>query len=351
MSQQPQILECTLRDGSYALDFQFTKEDTAKIVSKLDELGFSLIEVGHGIGLGASKNGHGQAAASDQEYMNATASNVKKGKWGMFCIPGIADIEDLEIAESFGMNFVRIGCEVSEVDIAIEFIKRAESMGMQVFSNLMKSYTCEPEYFAEQAAKCFDNGADCVYVVDSAGGMLPTELDKYADAIWSRFPDAKLGFHGHNNLGMAVSNSLHCLDRGFSVVDSSLQGLGRSSGNAPTEQLAAAMIRSNYHLSVDIVDVMHAGEQLIRPLINITGIDSLDTVAGMALFHSSYMRRVLDTSKNLNIDPRRLIIELCEHDKTNAAQELVDNCAKTVLKRHGKMQLFSTRTYYGEEQK
>src|SRR5215470_16436269 len=94
----PDILEVTLRDGSYLIDFQFTAEDTATIAAALEAIGFHWIEVGHGLGLHASQSGKGLAAATDEEYMEATAHALKRAKWGMFFIPGIGREEDLRLA-------------------------------------------------------------------------------------------------------------------------------------------------------------------------------------------------------------------------------------------------------------
>ena len=70
----------------HVINFQFTARDTAIIAGKLDEAEFELIEIGHGVGLGASEAGYGQAAETDEGYMEAAASAVKRAKWGMFCI-------------------------------------------------------------------------------------------------------------------------------------------------------------------------------------------------------------------------------------------------------------------------
>lgn len=79
----PKILDCTLRDGSYVIYFQFTSADTENIAYQLNKVGFSYIEVGHGVGLGASERGKNIAAASDVECMQVAAQAVKRGKWGV----------------------------------------------------------------------------------------------------------------------------------------------------------------------------------------------------------------------------------------------------------------------------
>src|SRR3972149_9920356 len=129
------ILECTLRDGSYVIDFQFTVEDTERIAGALDEVGFPYIEVGHGIGLGASQTGSNVAAAMDSQYMKAAARAVKRGKWGMFCIPGIDNLDHVRLSSDHGMNFIRIGTNVTEVDSSAPFIALARELGMEVYAN------------------------------------------------------------------------------------------------------------------------------------------------------------------------------------------------------------------------
>jgi 4-hydroxy 2-oxovalerate aldolase len=347
----PQILECTLRDGSYAIDFQFTTNDTERIAHALDEAGFPYIEVGHGIGLGASEQGLHVAAASDKDYMVAASKSIKFGKWGMFCIPGIAKLDDLRLAADYGMNFVRIGTNITEVDSAEPFVILARKLGIEVCANFMKSYTLNPEEFSHLAARSVGFGSQIIYIVDSAGGMLPNEVRSYIQAAKTTLPDAILGFHGHNNLGLAVANSLICVEEGVAIIDTSLQGFGRSAGNTPTELFVSALLRLGLPLKVDPVDIMHLGETLIRPLIERRGLSSLDIVAGLAQFHSSYMPAVLDSAKKHRIDPRTLIIELCKHDKVNAPKDLLEKLATDLKASKIALGPIPWYNYFGEEQK
>lgn len=346
----PAILDCTLRDGSYVIDFGFTKAQSDEIASRLAGLGFPYIEIGHGIGLGASRKGMGVAAATDREYMETVQyvpSVVPGSKWGMFCIPGIASLDDVDLAASHNMGFIRIGCEVAAVESAKPFIERARHHGIYVFSNLMKSYAASPNEFAKQAAKCVEYGAQCVYIVDSAGGMLPDEIFDYANALLHAAPDVKLGFHGHNNLGLGVANALKCAGYPFDVIDTSLQGLGRSGGNVPAEQFISALIRAGYDVPYDPVAVMQAGDDLVRQYVQ--PVSSLDVTAGLAQFHSSYMPRILSVAKAKRVDPRRLILAVSECDKLNAPISLIEECA-AALEGEPPPSALVTKPYYGEEQ-
>ena len=314
--KNPTILDCTLRDGSYVIDFQFTKKDTFIIASNLCEAGFEYIEVGHGVGLGASKKGFDVAAATDEEYCKATVDAIgDKAKWGMFCIPGIAKLEDLEIAIDYGMDFVRIGTDVNKVNESEKFIELAKKKGLEVFANFMKSYVLSPKEFAALVNKSYQFGADGIYLVDSAGGMLPNQVRSFIRASFDLNPEFVLGFHGHNNLGLGMANALVSIEEGVKFIDSSLQGFGRSAGNVPAEQLVCMLDLLGLNDSYDPIKIMDLGETLIRPLITRLGSSSLDLTAGWAQFHSSFMPMILKVAKEEKVDPRLLIKEVCKINK------------------------------------
>tara|TARA_B100000212_G_scaffold209241_1_gene157982 strand:+ start:19701 stop:20768 length:1068 start_codon:yes stop_codon:yes gene_type:complete len=344
------ILDCTLRDGSYVNDFQFTAEDT-KIISKaLEDTGFNYIEIGHGVGLGASENTSNVAAATDLDYMKAAHDSLTKAKWGMFCIPGIASLDHLSLAADQGMQFVRIGVNVTEVEKSKDFIQKAKTLGMEVCTNFMKSYVLDPLNFSKQAQISLDFGSDYVYLVDSAGSMLPSEVSEYIKRTLDLCEGIKLGYHGHDNLGLSVANSLISVQLGAKLIDTSLQGYGRSAGNTSTEQFLSAIIRSGYSIDLDPLEVMHAGEKYIRPLILKKGISSLDTVSGQAQFHSSYMPLILKFAKKNRIDPRALIVELCKINKVDAPEELVSKIAKQISRSNPSSGDLFVDNYFGEEQ-
>jgi 4-hydroxy 2-oxovalerate aldolase len=344
----PAILDCTLRDGSYVIDFGFTADDTSRFVVRLKGLGFPYIEVGHGIGLGASRRGMGVAAATDEEYMEAASYHVRDPlNWGMFAIPGSASLDDIDLAAKYEMGFIRIGCEVAAVETAKPFIERARHHGIYVFSNLMKSYAAPVEEFVAAALKCVEYGAQCVYIVDSAGGMLPGNVLMYVQALRDAAPGTKIGFHGHNNLGLGVANALLCAEMGIDVLDVSLQGLGRSGGNVPAEQLICALTQGHYDVPYDPVAVMQAGDDLVRQYVQ--PISSLDVTAGLGQFHSSYMPRILSVAKAKRVDPRRLILEVSRRDKLNAPMALIEECA-AALEGEQPPSALVTKTYFGQEQ-
>lgn len=317
------ILECTLRDGSYAIDYQFTAEDTAIIAAGLEDAGFRFIEIGHGLGLNASNAGEGVAAASDEDYLKAAASVLKNAKFGMFFIPGIGRAEDLKMAADYGMEFIRIGTNAPEAAKAEKYIKQAKRLGMTVSSNLMKSYALSPKELAEKARFVEDWGADIVYIVDSAGGMLPTEIKDYIEAVKAKTKSIEIGLHPHNNLSLAVANTLAAIEAGATMVDSCLQGMGRSGGNAQTEILVLVLEKIGYNLGIDPIKVMDLGKKLINPLLHRAGVDPIDVTSGYAMFHSKFLKNVYKAANKHGLDPRELIIESSKRSVVNVPEELV----------------------------
>ena len=200
MLNKPEILDCTLRDGSYVNNFQFTKNDTKKIINVLESSGIKFIEIGHGIGLGASRIQKFKAKESDKSYCQVASKVIKKAKWGMFCIPTLSKLDDIRMAADYGMKFIRIGTNVEDYKKAEKFVNLSKKLNFFVCSNYMKTYLVNPNQFLKYVKYSKNIGSDLVYIVDSAGGQFPEEIESYYKKIKEKRINIKLGFHGHNNL-------------------------------------------------------------------------------------------------------------------------------------------------------
>lgn len=331
ISPKPDIMEVTLRDGSYVIDFQFTAEDTATLVSALEAAGFNWIEIGHGLGLNAQDKGKRRAVASDEEHLRAASQTAKSAKWGMFFIPGIGRTEDIDLAAHYNMDFIRIGTNVTEIERAKPFIEQAKALGMFVCYNAMKSYAVSPQEFAEVARQTQSWGADMVYIVDSAGTMLPEDVADFISAIQA-VCDVSIGFHGHDNLSMGMANTLQAIESGATIVDSSLRGMGRSAGNVITEALLAIMQRRGYAQEIDLKATMDISSGLIAPLVPGRGLDTMAITAGLAGFHSSFTTKVKSYAERFDIDVRDLIVRLCEQNRIDAPDNLLEQLSKDIAR-------------------
>jgi 4-hydroxy 2-oxovalerate aldolase len=322
------VLDCTLRDGGYEIDFQFTAEDTVVICRALEDAGLRMIEVGHGLGLGASAAGLGAAAATDEQYLRAAASALSEAEFGAFLIPSIGTKADLDMARDCGMSFVRIGTNITQSDVAREYIKYAKKLGFVVSYNAMKSYVVLPQEFLARAQRAVDSGADIIYLVDSAGCMLPSEVKQYVELLCERI-EARIGFHGHNNFTLAVANSLAALAAGATTLDSTLQGMGRSGGNAQTEIMAALYEKLGIETGIDIVKLLNLGEELVRPRMSRpSGVSALDVTMARAQFHSSFLERVERVADEVCVDLRTLIIEVSKVERVAPSESLIRSAAR-----------------------
>ncbi|MDB6120092.1 MAG: hypothetical protein JWO08_3873 [Verrucomicrobiaceae bacterium] len=327
------LLDCTLRDGSYAVNFQFTRRDTARLCATLEQAGLRWIEIGHGMGLGASSPKNGVAFETDEDYMSAAAENVKEAKWGTFFIPGIGDADDIRKALDHGIGFLRIGSEVETFERMRPFAEQAKAAGLVVCANFMKTYAAPPSEVAQAAAEIEKWGVvDCVYVVDSAGCMMPEDVREYVDSMKQK-SNCEVGFHGHNNLDLANANCLVAMEAGATYIDSSIRGMGRSAGNAQTEVLAYLLKRRGYDFGIDCFALFEAGEKIIQKLnVQAQGLPPLDIVIGMARFHTSHMPRFKRAAEEHEIDLRRLILEVSAVNCVQPSDELIQAMARDLAR-------------------
>jgi 4-hydroxy-2-oxovalerate aldolase len=341
------ILDCTLRDGSYAINFGFTAKDTFLVAKSLADCGINLVEIGHGLGVGASSKTKYKSKYSDFQHMEAI-KNIKNLKWGVFCIPGIADLNDIRRSIDYNPKFFRVGTNLEDYKKQEVFINILKKNKIMVCSNLMKSYTLNPKEFAKVAISMKNMGADIIYLVDSAGGMLPKEIEHYFYEIKSIDSKIKLGFHGHNNLGLSNSNSLFAIKLGFDVIDCTLQGIGRSAGNAILEQIIATLIVEKKIKNFNLIKLMDLSQKIIIEKYRYSKIAHLDIIMGLSLFHSSYASIIVDISKKYKVDPRELIINCAKINSKETNYKIAINCAKKLLKNKSYTHL--KNKYIGNEQ-
>lgn len=309
------ILDTTLRDGSYTIGYQFTSDETALIAQGLELAGVNYIEVGHGLGLGADRAGKGAQAVTDLVYMRACASSLHKAKFGFFFIPGIGDISDLQLLADEGGKFVRIGVMLESADQACITIKEAKSLGLEVWANLMKTYAYSKEECKEVAIRFIQAGADGVYIVDSAGGMLPAEVADYVIEIKEAFfrigVKGRIGFHGHDNMSLSTACSLSAIQAGCDIVDGSLLGIGRSIGNVATEVIVMVLARAGYETGVNPWYAADLAEKMIRPFLEQRWRHcSLDQALGYAQIHSGFLPILEKVAEQKKINVREIVLAL-----------------------------------------
>ena len=278
---------------------------------------------------------YGFAKSSDAEYLSAVSKVLKKTKLDVLLIPGIGTIEDLKEVMEYGVKTVRVATHVTEADVGEQHIGFCKNNGLEVVGFLMMSHMAPPAKIVEQAKLFESYGADMVYVTDSAGAMVPDDVKARISAVKNAVA-VPVGFHAHNNLGLAIGNTLAAIETGAEVVDGSVRGLGAGAGNAQMEVLVAVLAKMDYATGVDLYKIMDVGEQLVEPLMHRPiVINNAALCIGYAGAYGSFLLHAYRAGEKFHVDPRDILIEMGRR-KTVGGQEdmIIDVAVELAEKKH-----------------
>lgn len=325
------IFDATLRDGSHAVKHQFSKENIERFCRRIDKAGLDAAIVGHGNGLGASSLQVGISRLTDREMLITAKKFLKNTPLGVYMIPGFGTIrDDLEPAIELGVEIFKIGCQCTEADTTKQHIEYLCRRGKRVYGILMMYHMTDTWRLLEEAQKMQGYGAKGVIIMDSAGASTP-ELVKRTISTLKNGLNIEVGFHAHNNLGLAVGNTYIAIQEGASIVDGTIRGFGAGAGNCPLEVLVALLKKENYELNaIDWYAMLDASEEVVKGFSsNDKGIDDISVVSGVAGVFSAFKVHVLRAAKEFNVDARDIFMELGER-KAMAGQEdmIVDVAAE-----------------------
>lgn len=325
------ITDTTLRDGSHSVRHNFSLDDIKDICIALENSGIDIIEVGHGDGLTGSTCNYGFSKYNDFEMLEAASSVLKNAKLATLLLPGIGTVEDLKKVREIGVDVVRIATHVTEADISQQHIVEAKKMGFFVVGFLMMAHRASSERILEEALKMESYGADVIYATDSAGAMLPEEVEEKISMLKKRL-SVPIGFHSHNNLGLAIGNSLAALRAGATYIDGSLGGLGAGAGNTATEMLIAVLNKEKYDHNGKLFESMDASSEVLIPIVEKYGVhmnriqDSM--MLGYSGVYSSFMLHAKRAAERFDVDYREIILELGKREAVGGQEDWIVEIAK-----------------------
>lgn len=322
-----EIVDSSLRDGMHSVAHAFTPGDIARVAAALDAGGIRWVEVSHGDGLGGSSIQYGRAAASDAEYLDAANEVLGRAALAVLLLPGVGTVADLEAARARGAVLARIATHCTEADISAEHMHWAREHGMRVAGFLMMAHTVSPSALAEQAALMESYGAEVVYVVDSAGALLPAGAHERVGRLVETLGCA-VGFHAHDNLGCAVSNALAAAEAGATWLDGSMRGLGAGAGNAPTEVLCAVLERAGFETGVDLRALVDTAEETIAPLMRRPQvIDRAALALGYAGVYSSFLLHAERAAAKYGVGAWDILVELGRRRIVGGQEDMIIDVA------------------------
>jgi 4-hydroxy 2-oxovalerate aldolase len=328
------LTDSTLRDGSHAIAHQYTPEQVVDIVRGLDAAGVPVIEISHGDGLGGSSFNYGFSKVDERELIAAAADATTRAKLAALLLPGIGIAEDLKAVHELGVRVARIATHCTEADISEQHIKMAKSLGMEAVGFLMMAHMIEPEQLLKQALLMQSYGADCVYVVDSAGAMTTNDARARVGLLAERL-EIEVGHHAHNNLSLAVANSLSALDVGAAQLDGCSAGLGAGAGNCPTEILVATCDKLGLSTGVDPLGILDVAEDVVRPLRpNMGVIDKAGLIMGYAGVYGSFMLHSQRAAERFGVDQGEILLELGRRKVVGGQEDMIIDVAAALAKQH-----------------
>jgi 4-hydroxy 2-oxovalerate aldolase len=326
---QVRLTDSTLRDGSHALAHRFTVGQVRAIVHALDTSNVEVIEVSHGDGLGGSSFTYGFSLTDELELIAAAVDEASQAKIAVLLLPGVGTTQDLRRARAAGASVARIATHCTEADISVQHFAAARELGMETVGFLMLSHRASPAQLARQARIMVDAGAQCVYVVDSAGALVLADAQARVQALITEIgAQAQVGFHGHQNLSLGVANSVLAVQGGARQVDGALCALGAGAGNAPTEILAATFSRLGISTGIDVPGVLAAAQDVVRPVIpRMPAADRSAIVQGYAGVYSSFLLHAERAAQRYGVPAHEILQRVGEAGYVGGQEDMIIDVA------------------------
>jgi 4-hydroxy-2-oxovalerate/4-hydroxy-2-oxohexanoate aldolase len=331
------VHDMTLRDGMHPKRHQMTLEQMQSIACGLDDAGVPLIEVTHGDGLGGASVNYGFPAHTDEEYLKAVIPKLKRAKVSALLIPGMGTVDHLQMAFDLGVHCIRVATHCTEADVSEQHISMGRRLGMDTVGFLMMSHNASPDMLVQQAKLMESYGANCVYITDSAGYMLPDDVkERLAPVRAALNPETELGFHGHHNLAMGIANSLAALEVGANRIDAAAAGLGAGAGNTPMEVFIAVCDRMGIETGVDVFKIQDVAEDLVVPIMDhVIRIDRDSLTLGYAGVYSSFLLFAKRAEKKYGIAAREILVELGRQGMVGGQEDMIEDTAMTLARARG----------------
>jgi 4-hydroxy 2-oxovalerate aldolase len=325
------ISDPSLRDGNHSVKHSINLNSIEKYCKFCDLAKIPIVEVGHGNGLGASSILIGESKFSDLEVLLTARKNLVNSKLSVHSIPGISTIEnDIKPAIDCGVDIFRIATHCTESTLSkthIEFLKKQK---IEVHGVLMMSALITAEELLQQAKIMESYGAEAIIIMDSTGTYMPNDINERIPLLVGNL-NVPVGFHGHNNMGLSVANSLIAAQCGATIIDACICGFGAGAGNTPLELIIPVLEKNYFYTNIDFKLVIKEAENVLDYLVpNIPVPTPVNILTGLNKLFSGFEKPIIKASKLYNIEYSSLIFELGNRKLVAGQEDLILEIAQNI---------------------
>jgi len=327
------ITDSSLRDGNHAVKHSLDFHSVKRYCKAAEECGIPIVEVGHGNGLGASSLLIGKSKYADRELLSSAREILVNSKLGIHIIPGIATIKkDIEPAIEIGVDVYRVATHCTEATLSKSHIEYLKSKNKTVFGVLMMSALADTKTLLDNAKIMEEYGAEAVIIMDSTGTYLPHDVKERISALKNGL-NIDIGFHAHDNLGLATANSLVAAEEGAKYIDACIRGFGAGAGNAHLEMIVPVLEKSGFKLNVDFKRIIIEADSVMEYLIPSAPVSTpVNVLTGLNRLFSGFEKPIIKASKLYGVEYSSLIFELGNRKLVAGQEDLILEVAQKLKK-------------------
>ena len=287
------ILDCTLRDGGYYNNWNFSKEFINDYLKSIYNSGIEFVEIGFSQIIKQKFKGSCYDVNNKLIKKLKIPKNLKIGIM-INASDLISKSYNPEKFNKFLLNkkniyFLRIACHFDEVNQIIPFIKKLKKINIKLAINLMQISEQKKTNISKTLKKLSKEKLDVIYFADSLGCMLIKDV-KEIIFLFKKNSNAEIGFHAHDNMGKAKNNVLAAIKNGSNWIDTTVFGMGRGAGNAKTEDFVLKNKRKiiNQLKKRRFVDLKNKHKW---------GFNKYYNLSAKYKIHPTYIQKILNISK------------------------------------------------------
>lgn len=323
------ILDCTLRDGGYTNDWHFSKSAATKLLQASIENGCDYFELGFRFPKQDKSRVLGPFAFSKQSLLETISDPEQREQIKIGFMINASDYASLsfdELDELFSergnlrsFDFVRVATRPNGVKQALQLCDALSQLGYQVMLNLMQAHSISKPQLEETIAgvkaledKSSEGKLTHIYLADTMGSMMPHTVREKIRWM-TEMTDLEIGFHAHDNLRLALANSLAAVDSGASLIDGTLTGLGRGIGNTWVELLY--LVRNKSTEVKNIVQLAELGAEQFAAAKNSYLAEVSYAISGKLGVHPNYVSTILENGEKYLRQLPEVFSELTPEEK------------------------------------